>query len=257
MTVGNLVALHQRSAVRLLAWSSVAQSGYMLVPFAGAGVDVEEAVAATVAYVIAYAVMNLGAFSVVTLVGRHRPAELPRRLPRPRPHRAAHRRRAGLRPGLPRGAAARAARASSRRSSSSRRRSAGERAGSRSSWPSTWRSACTTTSTGPPRCTARPSPGAGRRRTACRSPTGSASASRWAPPWSSPCCPGVALGALTLRRALPRLARTALARLDRARRGTPPYPPRVGTGARGDVTRDRTTGPRSNSTCTGTDRRTR
>jgi NADH-quinone oxidoreductase subunit N len=60
--------------VRLLAWSSVAQSGYMLVPFAGARADVEEAVAATVAYVIAYAVMNLGAFSVVTLVGRHRPA---------------------------------------------------------------------------------------------------------------------------------------------------------------------------------------
>jgi NADH-quinone oxidoreductase subunit N len=29
---------------------------------------------ATVAYVLAYAVMNLGAFSVVTLVGRHRPA---------------------------------------------------------------------------------------------------------------------------------------------------------------------------------------
>jgi NADH-quinone oxidoreductase subunit N len=32
MTVGNLVALRQRHAVRLLAWSSIAQSGYMLVP---------------------------------------------------------------------------------------------------------------------------------------------------------------------------------------------------------------------------------
>jgi NADH-quinone oxidoreductase subunit N len=74
MTVGNLVALTQRSAVRLLAWSSIAQSGYMLVPFAGARVDPEEAVGATVAYVLAYAVMNLGAFAVVTLVGRHRPA---------------------------------------------------------------------------------------------------------------------------------------------------------------------------------------
>ena len=36
MTVGNLVALRQRQAVRLLAWSSVAQSGYMLVPLGAA-----------------------------------------------------------------------------------------------------------------------------------------------------------------------------------------------------------------------------
>ena len=36
MTVGNLAALRQRQAVRLLAWSSVAQSGYMLVPLGGA-----------------------------------------------------------------------------------------------------------------------------------------------------------------------------------------------------------------------------
>jgi NADH-quinone oxidoreductase subunit N len=75
MTVGNLVALRQRQAVRLLAWSSVAQSGYMLVPLGAAGKgDIVGVLPATVAYVLAYAVMNLGAFSVVTLVGRHRPA---------------------------------------------------------------------------------------------------------------------------------------------------------------------------------------
>lgn len=75
MTVGNLVALRQRHAVRLLAWSSIAQSGYMLVPLGSAGRgDVERVLPATVAYVLAYAVMNLGAFAVVTLVGRHRPA---------------------------------------------------------------------------------------------------------------------------------------------------------------------------------------
>lgn len=75
MTVGNLVALRQRNAVRLLAWSSIAQSGYMLVPLGAAGKgDVAGVLPATVAYVLAYAVMNLGAFSVVTLVGRHRPA---------------------------------------------------------------------------------------------------------------------------------------------------------------------------------------
>ncbi|MDQ3574702.1 MAG: NADH-quinone oxidoreductase subunit N, partial [Actinomycetota bacterium] len=37
MTVGNLVALRQTNVVRLLAYSSVAQAGYMLVPFAVGG----------------------------------------------------------------------------------------------------------------------------------------------------------------------------------------------------------------------------
>jgi NADH-quinone oxidoreductase subunit N len=75
MTVGNLVALRQRRAVRLLAWSSIAQSGYMLVPLGAAGKgNIGDVLPATVAYVLAYAVMNLGAFAVVTLIGRRRPA---------------------------------------------------------------------------------------------------------------------------------------------------------------------------------------
>jgi NADH-quinone oxidoreductase subunit N len=68
MTVGNLSALRQTNIVRLLAYSSVAQAGFMLVPFAAAGVagaDLEEAFSATVIYLVIYAVMNLGAFSVV------------------------------------------------------------------------------------------------------------------------------------------------------------------------------------------------
>lgn len=73
MTVGNLVALRQRQAVRLLAWSSVAQTGYMLVPLGSAGHDLSASVRATVAYVLAFAVMDLLAFGVVVLVGRHRP----------------------------------------------------------------------------------------------------------------------------------------------------------------------------------------
>ncbi|MGN6333242.1 MAG: NADH-quinone oxidoreductase subunit N [Motilibacteraceae bacterium] len=73
MTVGNVVALRQRHAVRLLAWSSVAQTGYMLVPLGSAGHDLSAAVQATVAYVLAFGVMDLLAFGVVVLVGRHRP----------------------------------------------------------------------------------------------------------------------------------------------------------------------------------------
>ncbi|QXJ23609.1 NADH-quinone oxidoreductase subunit N [Actinomadura graeca] len=65
MTLGNLLALRQRTAIRLLAWSSVAQSGYMLAPLSVGTHRLPEAVAATTAYVALYAVMNLGAFAVV------------------------------------------------------------------------------------------------------------------------------------------------------------------------------------------------
>ncbi|MET7301988.1 NADH-quinone oxidoreductase subunit N [Embleya sp. NPDC005575] len=75
MTAGNLAALRQTDAVRLLAWSSIAQSGYVLVPFgtaAGHGEDLADTLPAAVAYLAVYAVMNLGAFAVVTLVARER-----------------------------------------------------------------------------------------------------------------------------------------------------------------------------------------
>ncbi|MFC1438081.1 NADH-quinone oxidoreductase subunit N [Streptacidiphilus sp. N1-10] len=78
MTLGNAAALRQRSdtahsAVRLLAWSSVAQAGYLLVPIAAAGYGSAEArdpLGATVAYAMIYGVVNLGAFAVVALVSR-------------------------------------------------------------------------------------------------------------------------------------------------------------------------------------------
>lgn len=63
MTLGNVIALRQRSAVRLLAWSTVAQAGYVLVPLA---VSNSLQVSASVAYLVLYAVMNLGAFGVVS-----------------------------------------------------------------------------------------------------------------------------------------------------------------------------------------------
>jgi NADH-quinone oxidoreductase subunit N len=74
MTAGNLVALRQRAAIRLLAWSSIAQAGYILAPLgAAAGLQGEaprELVAATIGYLAIYAVMNIGAFAVVGFVGR-------------------------------------------------------------------------------------------------------------------------------------------------------------------------------------------
>jgi NADH-quinone oxidoreductase subunit N len=66
--------------VRLLAYSSVAQAGYMLVPFAaGASTDPgvrEEAFQAVLVYLLIYAFTNLGAFAVVTLVSQRQPSNL-------------------------------------------------------------------------------------------------------------------------------------------------------------------------------------
>ncbi len=78
MTVGNLAALRQTEAVRLLAWSSVAQSGFILAPLAAGAAHPGPARAATLAYLLAYAAMNLTAFTVVAVVGRHRPGLLVR-----------------------------------------------------------------------------------------------------------------------------------------------------------------------------------
>jgi NADH-quinone oxidoreductase subunit N len=73
MTVGNLIALRQTNIVRLLAYSSVAQAGFILVPLAVAGSSPEaarSAFSAVVTYLVIYAAMNFGAFAVVIAVAR-------------------------------------------------------------------------------------------------------------------------------------------------------------------------------------------
>ena len=70
MTVGNLVALRQENIVRMLAYSGVAQGGFMLVPFAVSGAAGPSAIKAVVTYLIIYSFMNLGAFAVVLAVAR-------------------------------------------------------------------------------------------------------------------------------------------------------------------------------------------
>jgi NADH-quinone oxidoreductase subunit N len=77
MTIGNLIALQQRQVVRLLAYSSVAQAGYMLLPFALVGLGADRlAFASAVLYILIYAVMNLGAFAVVIALAREAPGAL-------------------------------------------------------------------------------------------------------------------------------------------------------------------------------------
>lgn len=75
MTVGNVVAIVQNNVKRMLAYSSIAHAGYALVGFvaAGAAPTPEErsiALAAVAFYLLTYAVMNMGAFGVVTLIAR-------------------------------------------------------------------------------------------------------------------------------------------------------------------------------------------
>ncbi len=73
MTVGNLAALRQRSLKRMLAFSSVAHTGYLAMAVVA---GTSEAAAALLFYLAAYAAMNLGAFAVMMLLAdRGRPAE--------------------------------------------------------------------------------------------------------------------------------------------------------------------------------------
>lgn len=63
MTIGNFAALVQNNMKRLLAYSSIAHAGYVLVALAARS---QVGTAAAMFYLAAYALMNLGAFAVVT-----------------------------------------------------------------------------------------------------------------------------------------------------------------------------------------------
>lgn len=67
MTLGNLAALRQSSLKRLLAYSSIAHAGYILVGLATA---TPAAIDGALYYLISYAFMNVGAFAVVILLER-------------------------------------------------------------------------------------------------------------------------------------------------------------------------------------------
>ncbi len=68
MTLGNLVALTQDNVKRMLAYSSIAHTGYMLVGFAAWAAGVQSGMEGLLYYGAAYAFMNLGAFAVIAAV---------------------------------------------------------------------------------------------------------------------------------------------------------------------------------------------
>lgn len=67
MTVGNITALYQQNIKRMLAYSSIAHAGYVLVGFT-AGNSVSTA--GILFYMLSYAFMNIGAFAIIILVGK-------------------------------------------------------------------------------------------------------------------------------------------------------------------------------------------
>ena len=66
MTVGNLGGLLQRDVKRMLAYSSIAQAGYLLVAFTAFPFD---GIASACLYIAAYSAMQVGAFAVITQIG--------------------------------------------------------------------------------------------------------------------------------------------------------------------------------------------
>jgi NADH-quinone oxidoreductase subunit N len=67
MTVANLIALAQRNLKRLLAFSSIAHAGYLLIAVV---CNPDDAVRAILFYLTAYGLMTVGAFAVLAAVGR-------------------------------------------------------------------------------------------------------------------------------------------------------------------------------------------
>ncbi len=84
MTLGNLAAFAQDGPRRLLAYSTISQVGYLLMAVAVAGRS-DQALAALLFYLAAYAVTNLGAFAVVAALPRHDTLNSYRGLARRRP----------------------------------------------------------------------------------------------------------------------------------------------------------------------------
>lgn len=62
MTLGNVAALAQKDVKRMLAYSSIAHAGYLLV---GVAAGTQEGVSSVLFYLLVYAFMNIGAFAVV------------------------------------------------------------------------------------------------------------------------------------------------------------------------------------------------
>jgi NADH-quinone oxidoreductase subunit N len=70
MTLGNIVALVQRNIKRMLAYSSIAHAGYIMVGMAALSIENSHAASAVMFYTLVYAFMTMGAFALVCALER-------------------------------------------------------------------------------------------------------------------------------------------------------------------------------------------
>jgi NADH-quinone oxidoreductase subunit N len=66
MSLGNIVALVQRNVKRMLAYSSIAHAGYILIGMAALGIDNTKAASGVMFYLVVYAFMTMGAFALIS-----------------------------------------------------------------------------------------------------------------------------------------------------------------------------------------------
>jgi len=66
MTLGNVVALVQRNIKRMMAYSSIAHAGYIMIGIAALSTDDQKAASGIMYYVLTYAFMTLGAFATIS-----------------------------------------------------------------------------------------------------------------------------------------------------------------------------------------------
>jgi len=75
LVVGSVAAIVQTDVKRMLAYLSIANAGYVLTGFvaaAGSGEAVERGISSALLYLLVYAVMTIGAFGVLTVIGEPR-----------------------------------------------------------------------------------------------------------------------------------------------------------------------------------------
>jgi NADH-quinone oxidoreductase subunit N len=76
MTLGNLAAIRQENVKRLLAYSSIAHAGYLLIGVVAGGLGVASAKPAVLFYLVVYTFTTVGAFGVVAWIGNRKDERL-------------------------------------------------------------------------------------------------------------------------------------------------------------------------------------
>ncbi|MBI5207697.1 MAG: NADH-quinone oxidoreductase subunit N [Candidatus Firestonebacteria bacterium] len=75
MSFSNVVAILQSNIKRMLAYSSIAHTGYIVIGLVAASREPELGISSTIFYLLVYALMNIGAFAVVILISNERTME--------------------------------------------------------------------------------------------------------------------------------------------------------------------------------------